>query len=248
MCTANASAFDPKFDRITFLMPAWMVPVGIAAGQAIIRAAGQSGANKQNRKEAQRNRLFQERMSSTAFQRGKQDLTKAGLNPALMYGQGGRQASSPSGAAAMGQKSITEGMSGGVSSAMQLKRLTAELRLLEAQTRKTEGEAKSAEIEGLTRQDWWQRVNHPGGSTLGPGGDIDIPNPRNLAALFAADFDKRISESDAQKVRVILLKLQQPGAEASASMMKEIEKLNPQARAGLLMLLGVMGRGRVPGG
>lgn len=148
----------------------------------------------------------------------------------------------------MGQKSITEGMTGGISSAMQLKRLTAELNLLQEQTRKTKGEADSAEIEGLTRRDWWERVNHPGGSTKGPGGEIDIPNERNLAKLFAEEYDARISEAEAKKIRQILLRLQQPGAEMSASMMEEIGKMDPKARAAFLTLLGVMGRGRVPGG
>lgn len=55
--------------------------------------------NEENKKEAQINRDFQERMSSTAYQRAMEDMKKSGLNPMLAYMQGG--ASAPSGSQAL---------------------------------------------------------------------------------------------------------------------------------------------------
>lgn len=51
-----------------------------------------------NADEAQKNRDFQERMSSTAYQRGVADMKKAGINPIYAFSQGG--ASTPAGVSA----------------------------------------------------------------------------------------------------------------------------------------------------
>lgn len=73
--------------------------------------AMQQQTNQMNAAEAQKNREFQEQMSSTAYQRAQKDMVAAGLNPAAMYGGSGGPASSPGGAQASFQSPRQENRS-----------------------------------------------------------------------------------------------------------------------------------------
>lgn len=119
-----------------------------AASQGMAReatAASQAMAREQME--------FQERMSSTAYQRAMQDLRKAGLNPMLAYMQG--SASSPSGAmgaslTGSASQATAEGyksgnvLQAGLNSALDTRRLYKELDSLDSQVELNKATAEAA--------------------------------------------------------------------------------------------------------
>lgn len=130
---------------------------GFPWGSALSAGAnllGGMSANESNKKLAKQQMKFQERMSSTAYQRAVKDMQAAGLNPMLAYSQGG--ASSPIGAMPKMENVAASAVNSGQSGAL----IAAQLDNIKAQTERTEAEADNVRADTVVKEEqvpWYKQ-------------------------------------------------------------------------------------------
>ena len=130
-------------------------PIITAAGQvagSYIGYQGQKMANAANAAAAQKAMDFEERMSNTAMQRGRQDLEAAGFNPALAYNKGG--ADTPTGKMSEAKNAFAS--FGGTAQAAaetfnSIQRTTADVQRTNAETQLTKAQANQLNLESAAR-------------------------------------------------------------------------------------------------
>lgn len=102
----------------------------------------QNEQNAFNASQADITRQWQEKMQGSQYQRSVQDMLKAGLNPALMYGSSAGPSSMPSGVMASGN-SVTPD----VSSLINLMMARKNMDLIDSQITKNEADANKSNVE-----------------------------------------------------------------------------------------------------
>jgi len=106
---------------------------------SVVSAFGQMSANRANRQMAREQMRFQERMSSTAYQRAAKDLEAAGLNRILALG---KPSSTPSGQTAQMQN-IGKDVIPAINSAISLRMQNVQILNVEAQTALTNAQRQA---------------------------------------------------------------------------------------------------------
>lgn len=193
--------------------------LGLGAG-AVASAYGQHLANKANLKIAREQMAFQERMSSSSYQRAVKDLKLAGINPMLAISKGG--ASTPGGASAKMENELA----GAASNALSLLRFKKELRLLQSQTYKTDQEG----LEAKARTAYWSQnaVNITAGTPFNIDG-------HSWAAMNYRERNELLRlQQELYRKDILLRNFQMPKARIEGSSAAALLRLGTGAASSLL--------------
>lgn len=130
-----------------------MDPLTIGLVSGIAGIGGSMWQNRQNVNLSREQMRFQERMSNTEIQRRMADARTAGVNPIYALGTSG--ASAPTGSLTH----VENPLEGGISSAIDAMRSSADLHVMEANWQKTRQEARILKAEAdmaekMARQRW----------------------------------------------------------------------------------------------
>lgn len=239
--TSLLGLLPPPFGSIANIVSAFSNDEGQNAAEDILRSTAgrylgtdltgaEMASNQFNAEEAQKNRDWQERMSSTTYQRTVQDMKQAGLNPALLL-TGASGVSTPSGSTA----SSVSPSAGSLSDLFSLALLPLQMKQLAAQTENIRANTGLTNQKRLTEEqitklqsiaaEWQPALNAETLASLSASVDkqqAEILDLTKSADLKVSQKDLVVSQKEAQAITNFYI---------PAKSLAEINKLDADARS-----------------
>lgn len=203
--------------------PSVIGPYGPIIAGAVLGAAGSAWSARKMAQEAQKDRDFQERMSSTALQRSTQDALLAGINPIFLAGRG---ASSPGGSTA-DVPDFGEGVSRGVASALAVRQAKAQIALTEAQGRREDASAAFTRTQDFDLQTQAASGRYEIIRNQVLSGELDLEQRRSLLPLLV---DRAAAEVADVRAAALLKQYAAEGAANVADFEKRFGEAGPWVR------------------
>lgn len=188
----------------------------------LFSSRGQAKANRMNLRIAREQMAFQEKQRATEWQTAVQDMTAAGINPALALQHGGAGAMSGQTATMMNEsEAVGEGLSRSLSSAMQV-------RQLKAATKEAEARARGAKASA----DYQDAYNKAHGISFKKDGSLqlDLTNP-GIAQKVQAEISSARALARLNEMKI-------PEGEALAKMWESIDSSGMKSMDDFINLIG----------